>query len=330
MMHDLGHQVYLYAGQYNDAPCTEHICCIKDEDRYLYLDGAHNTPSLITSNWDVNSKGWRIYNHTAIAEISKRIEPKDFICAIGGNCHKPVADAFPAHMTVEFGIGYTGTFSKYRVWESYAWLHLNYGAASGNNAYGVDGQWFEDVIPCYLPMESFPFEKVKEDYYLYIGRLIDRKGYSIAVEVCKTLGKKLILAGQGTPPEYGEYRGVVGPEERGKLLSKAQAVFMPTLYIEPGGNVAIEAQACGTPVICTDWGSMTETVVHGVTGYRCRMFDEFCEATDQVKALDPTVIRKHVEDNYSLPVTAKKYEKYFTKLLTLWNKGWYERNYNAA
>jgi len=58
-----------------------------------------------------------MFNNKAIIEIAKRIQEKDFICVIAGNCQKPIADFFPSNMTVEFGIGYTGTFAKYRVFE---------------------------------------------------------------------------------------------------------------------------------------------------------------------------------------------------------------------
>lgn len=324
MMHELGHEVFLYSGEKNEAPCTEHICCISEEQRMEYLDGANNSAKSINANWDVNGKGWTTYNTNAIEEIRKRIEQKDFICAIAGNCHKPIADAFPAHMTVEFGIGYTGTFSRYKIWESYAWMHLNYGAYSNNNAYGVDGHWYEAVVPGYLPMELFPFQEKKEDYFLFIGRLISRKGYHIASEVCKHLGKRLYIAGQGVPPEYGEYLGVIDAETRGKYMAAATAVFVPTIYIEPFGNVAIEAQACGTPVISTDWGAMTETIEQGKTGFRCHTFKDFVQACDDVRYLDPYYIRERIARNYSLPVTAKKYEKYFESLMDLWKNGWYQ------
>ena len=133
----------------------------------------------------------------------------------------------------------------------------------------------------------------------------------------------MILAGPGTPPEYGEYVGVVGPEERSKLMAGATALFAPTLYLEPFGNIVPEAHFCGTPTITTDWGAFTETNINGLTGYRCRSFQEFCDATEDVKKLNPAVIRQRAIDNYSLEITSQKYDKYFNKLLTLWDDGWY-------
>lgn len=323
MMTDLGHEVFLYAGAKNEAPVTEHVVCMTEQDRMDFCDGSKNNAHSIVANWDINSPGWQIYNKNCIAEIGKRIQPRDFICAIAGWNQKPIADAFPANMTVEFGIGYAGVFSNYRVWESYAWMHTCLGASTGK-PFDTDGRFYDQVVPGYLEMDLFPFSAEKDDYFLYIGRLIDRKGFNIAVETCKRLGKRLIVAGQGTPPDYGEYVGVVGPEERGRLMSRAQAVFVPTIYVEPFGNVAVEAQACGTPVITTDWGAMTETVIEGKTGYHCHTLREFCEAAEAVKTLDYAAIRKHAIDNYSLPVIGKKYDKYFRRLYDLWGDGWYQ------
>jgi glycosyltransferase involved in cell wall biosynthesis len=227
-------------------------------------------------------------------------------------------------ITVEFGVGYGGTFSKYRVFESYAWMHTCYGAATMGKPHDADGSWWDTVIPGYLDPAMFPFRDKKDDYFMFIGRLIDRKGFRIASDVTFDLDTRLVVCGEGTPPVGCDYRGVVGPEERGRLLAGAKAVFVPTIYVEPFGNVNIEAQACGTPVITTDWGAFTETVIDGVTGFRCRTFGEFKRAAMNAQDLNPHVIREHAVQNYSLPVIGRKYENYFQRLLTLWDKGWYE------
>ena len=200
-------------------------------------------------------------------------------------------------------------------------MHSNY--AGYKDPTSIDGLFYDEIIPGYFDPTEFKLQENKEDYYLYLGRLIDRKGYNIAVEVCKKLNKRLIIAGPGIPPEYGEYVGVVGPEERAKLMAGATALFAPTIYLEPFGNIVPEAHFCGTPTITTDWGAFTETNINGLTGYRCRSFQEFCDATEMVKSLDPAKIWKRAIDTYSLPVIAQKYDKYFNKLLTLWDDGWY-------
>jgi glycosyltransferase involved in cell wall biosynthesis len=324
MMKNRGHTVFLYAGEQNDAPCDEHIVCISEADRAAHVGDKH----YIFASFDYSLPVWKAFNSKAAAAIRERAEPTDFICVIGGLAHKQIADELPHLTTVEFGIGYGGTFATFRVWESMAWMHCCYGAASHGNPNAADGQWFDAVIPGYFEVERFPFSAEKDDYYFFIGRLTARKGFQIAIDVCKDLGKKLIVAGQCdpgmAPPKDCEYVGVIGPEERGRLMSRAKAVFVPTIYIEPFGNVAVEAMGCGTPVLSTDWGAMTETVIHGVTGFRCRTFGEFRRAAENVHTLNPHQIRRHAVQNYSLETIGLKYEQYFERLSHLWSDGWYE------
>lgn len=322
MMHEIqGHKVFLYSGEHNDAPCTEHIQCLSEVERQTHVGDIHYSQA----SWDYSLPGWRNFNARAAEAISERAQPHDFICVIGGLAHKQIADALPDMMVVEFGIGYGGTFAKYRVFESYAWMHACYGAAHPRNPNAIDGNFFDAVIPGYFEVEKFNFSAEKGDYYLFVGRMTRRKGIEIAEEACKRAGAKLILAGPPSDyvPTYGEYIGEVTPAQRDPLMAKAKALFVPTVYCEPFGNVAVEAQACGTPVICTDWGAMTETVEHGKTGFRCRTLSEFVQAMSDVEALDKTYIRRRAIDTYSLPVIAERYERHFRRLLTLWGKGWY-------
>jgi glycosyltransferase involved in cell wall biosynthesis len=326
MMKMKGHEVFLYAGAENDAPCDEHICCIFEAARSAAVGNGH----YVEASFDYSLPHWRRFNDRAAKAIRARALPRDFVCVIAGLAHKQIADALPDLMTVEFGIGYGGTFSAYRIWESYAWMHLCYGAQRANDPTGVDGIWFDAVIPGYFDADKFEFSAEKDDYCLFVGRLTERKGFQIAAEVCQRLGKRLIIAGQGTPPAYGEYVGVIGPQERSRLMSRARALFVPTIYVEPFGNVAVEAQACGTPVISTDWGAMTETVEHGKTGFRCRTFAEFTAAVTDVAKLDPDYIRRRAIENYSLPVIAEKYDAHFRRLQSLYGEGWYARETERA
>lgn len=319
MMKGLGHTVYLYAGDENDAPCDELITCITREEQ-KNLIGMEKPTDNLKAVADPGTPYWELFNKRCVEEIKKRAQPRDFIIVSFGRCQKPVADAFPSMMSVEYGIGYEGTFSRFRVFESYSWMHTVYGAQQGADR--GNGNWYDAVIPNFFDPNDFPFDEKKDDYFLFIGRLTDRKGYQIAVDVCKKLGKRLVVAGQGTPPTGVDYKGVVGVKERGILMSKAKGVFVPTLYLEPFGGVSVEAMMCGTPIITTDWGAFVENNLHGKTGYRCRTFEQFVFAAENVDKIDPHACRKWAL-NFSMEKVALMYQEYFDQLSDLWDKGWY-------
>lgn len=318
MMTDLGHDVFLYSGDENEAVCTEHVSCISETRRAEMVGAKHYTEA------DWGHPHWQGFLANAIGQMHERIRPQDFICLIGGHAQKPIADAFPGHLSVEFGIGYSGTFANYRVFESYAWMHMIYGAQTGGNAGAADGRWFDAVIPNQVEDGLYPLGKGDGGHALYMGRLIDRKGYRIAQEVCEAKGVRLILAGPGDADGYGEFVGEVDATSRAELMAGARCLMVPTQYVEPFGTVHIEAMACGTPVVTSDFGVFTETVKNGVNGFRCRSFAEFCNALDNVGSLDRKVIRDDAMARFSMGVVGKQYDEYFRRLATLWDKGWYQ------
>lgn len=274
--------------------------------------------------FDPNSDSWRAMNARVRASILDDHPSGGFLCLIAGLCQKELADSLPGMMAVEFGVGYGGVFSQFRAFESYAWMHTVYGA-NGGDAHAIDGQWYDAVIPNYYNPADFPPGADHRDGFLYVGRLIERKGVHIAAEVCERLGEPLTVAGSGPhPPAYGNCVGVVDHHYRAQLMGKARALFAPTVYVEPFGGVAAEAMLCGTPVISTDWGAFTETVVDGVTGFRCRTFSEFVDAARSAHLLDRDVIRAYALSRWSYDAVAPKFERWFERIADLWRDGWYQ------
>jgi glycosyltransferase involved in cell wall biosynthesis len=317
MMHSLGHYVILYAGEENEAHVAEHIPCITEADRKQLVGKGHYVNALTES-------AFLSFNAEAAAQMKKRMMPKDFICLIAGTAQKPLADLFPSNIAVEFGVGYGGWFSPYKVFESYAWMHTCLGSRN-SNAHAINGSAWDEVIPNYLEGGEYYSPEKKGDYFLYLGRFVDRKGYQVAIDACKTAKVPLKLAGP-LPLEnrtYGEYVGEVHGFEKLKLLSEAKALFVPTQYIEPFGTVAIEAMACGTPVITSDWGAFTETVTPDV-GIRCKVFQDYLDAMARVSYMNTCDILSYAK-KFSTAKIKYQYQNYFNRVNTMWGKGWYER-----
>ena len=328
MLHSKGHEVYHYGVEGSNPTCSENISVVSKElyDKYYSYDWK-------STQFTFNQKDivYKTFHQNAISEISNRIHPQDFILLAWGWGHKAIADAFSKHICVESGIGYETTFAKYRVFESYTWMNHVYGLQNER-----DGSFYDCVIPNYFDTNDFKYKEDKEDWFLYLGRIVKRKGVELAVQVTGHIDKEIVIAGQGSlenkteginlDASHIQHVGFADVETRKNLLSNAKALFVPTYYVEPFGGVVIEAALSGTPVITTDWGAFAENVVHGKTGYRCRTFEQFCWAAkniDQISSLD---CRKWALENYSIDKVAPMYEEYFDMLSNLWKKGWYEPN----
>jgi len=335
MLLALGHEVYLYGAENSDVPCTEHIQThTLKEIRDTWGEGDNRFE--IGYNWqetqfkhDINEGGttelWRNFNKRVVQEIEKRKKPDDFLVIMQGYYQKPIADAVGLYLTIEPGIGYRGSIPKlsngnpvFRGFESTYMENFAYG--SEHPFKSIDGANYDMIVPNYFDPKDFKVGKGNGDYYFYIGRLIHRKGIAVAVEACRALGKKLVIAGQPDDIEkpridfpHCEYVGYVGPEERTRLMGDAIATFVPTQYLEPFAGTHVESMLCGTPVITTNFAVFTDTVINGVNGYRCRTLNDFVQAAKLAPKLDRKKVRKSAE-RFLMPNIQNDLERWFRDL----------------
>jgi glycosyltransferase involved in cell wall biosynthesis len=363
MLTGLGHEVFFYGSEGSDV--VEY--CNNNNLHFIQTHtladiakdyGTGDNRFEIGYNWE-NQDFRHDFNKPAkpstmkfytscIEHINKIKKPDDFLLCSQGNYHKPIADSVKLFLTCESGIGYRGSVKDwYRAFESHHIQSYTYGSET---PYGDrNGSYYDRVIPNYFDPNDIMYSDKKENYVLFIGRMIKRKGLLTAYLAAKAVGIKLIMVGQGAyineqghlvdndPQEYDipndsdwEYRGFADVEKRKELMAHARAVIVATEYLEIFGGTHVEAMLSGTPVITTDFGVFGgNTFLHGVHGFKCNTLQDFVDAIKRAPELDSRAIRSWAEQ-FLMDNVAKQYDKWFQDLYNVWEstvdpnkKGWH-------
>ena len=313
-----------YGHEDSQVECAEHVTVLTNAD-FVKSYGSHDWKTNFFK-FNMNDHAYTTFFKNAIVEVGKRKQRTDFLLPFWGAGGRPVCNAHPDMIIVEPGIGYAdGHWARFKIFESYAIYHAYYGLKSVGSCMQ---DWYDVVIPNYFDMDDFTFKEKKEDYFLYLGRVYEGKGVHIAIEVTGKIGAKLKIAGQRDGgfkdfPPHVEFVGYADVATRRELMANAKGAFLASMYNEPFGGVQIECLLSGTPTISTDWGAFTENNIHGLTGYRCRTFNDFVTAAKNIERINPLNCRKFGE-NFSLESVAEKYEKYFRDVQNIYTgNGWY-------
>ena len=181
-----------------------------------------------------------------------------------------------------------------------------------------------------IDLKVYQLQEKKQQHVSFLGRIAPPKGTHLAIEIAKKSGVPLKIAGEIQPlyqqywetqvkphvdGKFIEYVGEVGLEEKNELLGNSMAMLFPIEWDEPFGLVLIEAMACGTPVLAMPGGSVPEIVKENVSGHVRQSVDELAAC---VKKLDlaPALVRKHVEENFSVERMVDDYILLYSQLLS--------------
>jgi len=223
---------------------------------------------------------------------------------------------------------FTPVSTPYRSYVSYSCMSTNLERQKKE-----DPWWFDRVIPPSFNVKKYPFMETPSNYFVFLGRIIVRKGIQIIFDLAKC-GIPIVIIGPTNQDESIKYPNLPNLfilneiwNEKTKLniISSAKGLICPTIYNEPFGMVSPEAQLCGTPVISSDWGGFVENNEQGKTGYRCRNFNEFLWACNNIHTIDRKECRKIAISKYSYEKISSMYHDWFKSIKTIYTgKGFYD------
>ena len=352
MMRRFGYRVIEYSNEGSESEADEHVQILsRRELDYLYRPLGPTESFGVASV--VGSPGWQAFDRRLGPELAKRIRPHDFIAHPFGRSHMWLVQLFPQCHHVETGIGYPDEpFGAWRIFESEAWRHVHWGRDGDKfpNDPGLSHN-YSWVIPNYYDPEDWPIGNGAGHYVLFMGRIEWCKGLLVLGDLIREWdrdhpddGLKFVFAGAGEianlcdrcGPESSkkrvEYRGEVLGRARAKLTGDAVAMLMPTQFIEPFGGSGVESMLTGTPLIASDWGAFTETVVEGVTGFRCKTLNDWIVALERCLAgdIDRGTVADVARHRFTLDACGRLYDKALRQIADLDGAGWYARHPRTA
>jgi SAM-dependent methyltransferase len=322
MMQAYEYEVIEYSNEGSESTADKHVAMLTN-DEFNTLYGNRKEIDFHGDDATVGSKGHALFEERLIPALKENLEKEDIICHPFGHAHSRLLTEFPNHQHVETGIGYPTLMpNSFRIFESYAWMHYHQGK---ENRQGKNYEW---VVPNYFDLDDWEPSYEPGQYLAFLGRICSAKGLDTIKEIANYSPWPIILHGQGDSTPWNhpniEYRGPITGKARSEFLRNARAALMPTNFTEPFGGSGVEAMLCGTPLIAVDYGAFTETIVDGVTGFRCHTLEDWVTSIHYVDKLDRKTIAETARSKYSLEACGKKYDKIFKDINSLWRKGWYE------
>jgi UDP-glucose:tetrahydrobiopterin glucosyltransferase len=187
------------------------------------------------------------------------------------------------------------------------------------------------ILSSGIDLDKYEYQEVAtETAIAWIGRISPEKGLEDAAAISVQTGLEINILGKMQHEDYWQqvqqdfpeaklnYLGFLPTLKMQHLLGKCQALLMTPKWVEAFGNVAIEALACGVPVISYARGGPVEIIRHNETGFLVEPDNlaALCEAVLSLPRLHRHACRRQAERQFSMPTLGDRFEQWFTDIIT--------------
>ena len=186
-----------------------------------------------------------------------------------------------------------------------------------------------EILSSAIDLSFYQYNGSPEGNLAWLGRIAPEKALEDAVAAVNITGTPLKIFGRIQDHDYWNqirhdfpdapiaYQGFLNTDKLQHELGKCRALLMTPRWIEAFGNVAIEALACGVPVIAYRRGGPSEIVTHGKTGFLVEPDNvtKLVKAINKIDRLDRQLCRQQAETEYSLQALGDRFEAWFERLV---------------
>ena len=199
-----------------------------------------------------------------------------------------------------------------------------YVSVSWSQQRGIDSLRFIGNVYNGIDLAAHPFSARANGYLAFLGRVSPDKGLDLAIRVAQAVEMPLLVAAKIDQTQRPWFDAVIAPllhgggveligevnaAERAALLGGANALMHPSRWSEPFGLAAVEAMACGTPVVALRRGAADEVIGHGSSGIVVDDESELANAVTRALGLSRVACRAHVEARFTHERMAAEYEE---------------------